>query len=161
MENEWDMKEHIPATLHVASIFLVFLMATFIEFRLPLPVEITSLLGACSIVLGAFLISWAVLHLKKGITGELKPKTEELVKEGPYRFIRHPTYLGMIILFIGFFIWVKSFTGVIGVFTLFLPPTVYRAKLEEEALHQKFGNEWDSYTDKTGFIFPSLKNKRR
>jgi protein-S-isoprenylcysteine O-methyltransferase Ste14 len=38
-----------------------------------------------------------------------------------------------------------------------LPTEIYRAKLEEKALAQKFGAEWENYSKKTGFILPIPK----
>jgi protein-S-isoprenylcysteine O-methyltransferase Ste14 len=38
-----------------------------------------------------------------------------------------------------------------------LPSEIYRAKLEEKALAQKFRAEWENYSKKTGFILPIPK----
>jgi protein-S-isoprenylcysteine O-methyltransferase Ste14 len=40
------------------------------------------------------------------------------------------------------------------VFIFFLPSEIYRAKLEEKALHEKFEKEWEEYIRNTGFFLP-------
>lgn len=79
-----------------------------------------------------------------------------LIKTGPYRFVRHPVYLGMTIALTGIPVAMRSCYGLIGVFLLFLPSEIYRAKLEEKALKGKFGSEWEAYAARTGFMLPSV-----
>jgi protein-S-isoprenylcysteine O-methyltransferase Ste14 len=48
----------------------------------------------------------------------------------------------------------KSGWGLLATFVLVIPPTLYRAKLEEKALQMKFGDEWQAYIKRTSFIIP-------
>ena len=86
----------------------------------------------------------------------MEPRLEYLVKNGPYRFISHPVYLGFTIAIIGPAVANRSWLGMIAALTLFLPIEIYRAKLEEKVLTEKFGSEWDNYVSQTGFIFPFI-----
>jgi len=97
-------------------------------------------------------------YIKKAILGEIEPKLNILIKNGPYRFIRHPVYLGMTIALLGVPLSLGSWLGIIAVFLLFLPSEIYRAKLEEKKLAIKFGTEWENYVKKTMFILPFIKN---
>jgi protein-S-isoprenylcysteine O-methyltransferase Ste14 len=103
------------------------------------------------------IVIWAAWHLKKGFFGGIEPENELLIKTGPYKYIRHPVYLGMTIALLGIPIILKSWIGIIAVFIFFLPSEIYRAKLEEKTLSKKFGKQWDEYLKRSGFFFPSIK----
>ena len=104
------------------------------------------------------IVFWASIYIKKAILGEIEPKLNILIKNGPYRFVRHPVYLGMTIALLGVPVSLGNWLGIIAVFLLFLPSEIYRAKLEEKKLAIKFGTEWENYVKKTNFILPFIKN---
>jgi protein-S-isoprenylcysteine O-methyltransferase Ste14 len=95
-----------------------------------------------------------VVHLKGSFYGTIAPVTDEMVKGGPYRWVRHPLYLSMLITLLGIALAFRSLWGVVGVVVFFLPAVVYRARLEEEALAQKFKRDWDDYAERTSFLIP-------
>jgi len=37
---------------------------------------------------------------------------------------------------------------------------VYRGKVEDKLLRKKFGEEWENYAGKVGFLFPKLRKQR-
>jgi protein-S-isoprenylcysteine O-methyltransferase Ste14 len=82
--------------------------------------------------------------------------TDEIITDGPYRKIRHPLYLSMIIALIGTSLMLRSFWGVLTIGMLFLPAVVYRARLEEKVLQAKFGRDWMNYQRRTSFLLPYL-----
>jgi protein-S-isoprenylcysteine O-methyltransferase Ste14 len=51
----------------------------------------------------------------------------------------------------------RSWVGLLAAAGLFLPTAVYRAKLEEKALSQEFGVEWQEYARSVGFFSPSIR----
>jgi protein-S-isoprenylcysteine O-methyltransferase Ste14 len=79
----------------------------------------------------------------------------ELVTAGLYRFIRHPSYLGLIVTSIG---WALAFRSVVGVLLAlcFIPPIVARIRSEETLLHSQFGAEYDAYRAKTFRMIPGI-----
>jgi len=114
------------------------------------------LVGGVLFVLGSSLFVWSLLHLREGFLGNVEPETEHLATRGPYRFMRHPLYLGMITTTVGLTIGIRSAWGTLAVFVLFVPATVYRARLEERALMARFGEEWNEYARRTSFMFPPV-----
>ena len=70
--------------------------------------------------------------------------------------VRHPVYAGMAIAACGIPVSTRSWLGLLTVFLLFLPALVYRARLEEEALQERFGAVWEEYVLRTGFFLPRL-----
>ena len=67
--------------------------------------------GFVVFIMGMFFFAISVLFLKEAFRGNVRPVTEELVQEGPYRWIRHPLYLSMIISIIGLAIGMRSRWG--------------------------------------------------
>lgn len=116
--------------------------------------EICKPLGEAIFLLGMVAFAWVVIYLKGAFLGEVAPVTDHLIMNGPYRWVRHPLYLSMIITIVGIAISFRSLWGVVTVFGLFLPVVVYRAKLEEQALAGKFVNAWDEYLRRTFFLIP-------
>jgi len=77
-----------------------------------------------------------------------------VVRHGPYRYVRHPMYLGYLFLFAG--ILIGAFSPIVIVVTaLCVSLTVYRARLEEDALGRHSG-EYREYAQRTGFLLPRL-----
>ncbi len=110
-----------------------------------------------AILLTGFLIAiWALLHLKGGVAGFVEPKTDFLVRDGPYRYIRHPVYLGTFLMLLGSVFVLKSIPGLVLLFIVYLPLLITRARMEEKELLKKFGKEWEEHRRKTGFLFPSI-----
>jgi methanethiol S-methyltransferase len=98
------------------------------------------LVGLLLIVVG-----WRKIHLGKG----------KLVNDGIYRYIRHPQYLGFLLLTLGMNI---QYTTVL---TLIMWPLLmvlyYRlARIEEKEVEEKFGEEYSQYKQKTPMFIPRL-----
>jgi hypothetical protein len=93
--------------------------------------------GAIAVVGEAFRV-WASGHIEKG---------REVTRSGPYRFVRHPLYLGSAIIGVGFMvaawnIWVALLV------TAYLATTLLAAmRSEEAALDAKFSGEYSAYRD--------------
>lgn len=148
--------EYLPSILNVVTGMGVFYISFLEEFKFPIPKETAKFLGLLIVYAGMALVIWAAVHIKRAFWGEVEPRLDVLVRDGPYRFVRHPVYLGMTFALAGLTIALRSWLGLISVFLLFLPSEVYRAKLEEKALACKFGSEWENYVAQTGFISPFI-----
>lgn len=78
-----------------------------------------------------------------------------LVQSGPYRFVRHPMYLGVIFAAVGALIIFRTWA-----MAIYMPTSLFitlRAKREEHLLAQEFGEEWDTYVRKVPGWFPRIK----
>jgi len=62
----------------------------------------------------------------------------------------------MIISIIGLAVGMRSIWALIIAFIMFFPFTLLRARLEEAALHNKFGKEWEEYIEQTYFLLPLI-----
>ena len=125
---------------------------------MPMPLNTAKIIGIIVVYLGMALVVWATFHIRGAISGMVKPRLSELVITGPYRFIRHPVYVGTTVALIGVTLSLRSWIGFLAVLILFLPSEIHRAKLEEKALAGKFGTKWDEYHKRTGFFSPIRKS---
>lgn len=87
------------------------------------------------------------------------PEGHKLVTWGPYRYVRHPSYLAYSLMFLGLVLaWLNllSVPSLIGV-----PGYYFMTGVEEKILIERFGDEYRTYQEKTGRFFPRLKKPRR
>ncbi|MCB0748483.1 MAG: isoprenylcysteine carboxylmethyltransferase family protein [Ignavibacteriae bacterium] len=82
---------------------------------------------------------------------------EYLVNEGIYSYIRHPQYIGLFLVTLGFFIqWPTMITLVMWPILML---TYFRLSMREETnLANKFGNEFYEYKKYVPAFFPTNKN---
>jgi protein-S-isoprenylcysteine O-methyltransferase Ste14 len=152
------MKLTLPGILNGISAIVVLCISYLTKLGFILPDILNKKKSGLIIVYwGMAIVIWAVWHLKKGILGGIEPENEILIKTGPYKYIRHPVYLGMTIAMLGIPVAFESWIGLLSVLIVFLPSEIYRAKLEEKALSSKFGKEWDEYKRESGFFFPLIR----
>lgn len=112
--------------------------------------------GLTVVVLGMGLRVWTRHVLKKAYQGHLQVVPgQELVVWGPYRWIRHPGYLGFALQALGLVIGFSSLSGLIGMLLLGLPLR-YRIQLEEAMLVRAFGSQYEQYQRHTSRLFPGI-----
>ena len=119
-------------------------------------VSILKPIGFAVFGLGMGLFACAALFLKRAFGGNVRPVTEDLIRAGPYKLVRHPLYLGMLIAITGLAVGMRSLWGLVLAYGLFVPLTVLRARLEEAALRARFGREWEEYSNRTYFLLPPV-----
>jgi protein-S-isoprenylcysteine O-methyltransferase Ste14 len=105
---------------------------------------------------GGVLRMWPVFVLGKRFSGLVAIQAgHTLVTTGIYRFIRHPSYLGLLVNLLG---WALAFRSLIGVLlaALALIPLVVRIRAEEAMLRNQFGSEYDAWCAKTWRLIPGI-----
>jgi protein-S-isoprenylcysteine O-methyltransferase Ste14 len=82
-------------------------------------------------------------------------KGHTLVTTGIYAVIRHPSYLGLLVMSLG---WALAFRSAAGLLltALTLLPLIARIHAEELLLQSHFGAEYDRYRDRTSRLIPGL-----
>jgi protein-S-isoprenylcysteine O-methyltransferase Ste14 len=100
------------------------------------PTRTSLLWGALVAGLGEMIRIWAAGHVEK---------SREVTRSGPYRFTRHPLYLGSSVIGVG--IALASASWLVAAIVLgYLALTISAAIRAEEAhLREKFGGEYDAY----------------
>jgi protein-S-isoprenylcysteine O-methyltransferase Ste14 len=114
------------------------------------------LMSACVLVtiLGLLFAVWARLALGSNWSGTVTIKANhQLIRGGPYRFIRHPIYTGMLAALFATAITQRLVTGLLG-FAIVLFALWRKAKREESFLSQEFGQAFDEHRQHTGMFLP-------
>ena len=82
-------------------------------------------------------------------------KDHKLIQSGPYKVIRHPRYLGILIFFTGISLTFRSLLGIFIVLAL-AGVLIWRVFAEEKMMHAEFGKEWEEYQAKTWRLIPYI-----
>ncbi|HEV2119919.1 MAG TPA: isoprenylcysteine carboxylmethyltransferase family protein [Candidatus Bathyarchaeia archaeon] len=80
----------------------------------------------------------------------------KVVEKGPYRLVRHPSYTGVLITFIGLGLAVQSLGALLALLVLFTVAFGYRIWVEERALLSGLGQDYASYMKRTKRLIPFL-----
>jgi protein-S-isoprenylcysteine O-methyltransferase Ste14 len=113
-------------------------------------------LGLTIYVVGSVLRVAPVFVLGRRFSGLVAIQEDhELVTGGLYRVIRHPSYLGLLLVLFG---WALVFRSGIGVLVslLLIPPLVARMNSEEALLESEFGEHYSEYRRRTWRLLPFL-----
>lgn len=112
--------------------------------------------GLVSLIAGLVIRFVAIVTLGKNFSGRLRLRDDHtLVKTGIYRWVRHPAYLGAVLLFLSFPIMLSSILGFLVMFLL-VPYFLHRIKLEERMLIGRFGAEYEEYMRHSKRLIPFL-----
>jgi len=149
--------------IDLPSLFMVlsFTFNLIICFFDPFEILVSKEIGILLLVCGALILVYVLFYLRSGFFGETEPKLNFLITTGPYRFCRHPLYLSFIIMILGIDLMFRSIMGIVFTLTLSIPSVVYRARIEDKLLRNKFGEEWENYVDKVGFLLPKFRRQRK
>jgi len=127
------------------SFFLGF--STFLSAHLPLSLRLAILVLA--LALAAYLVTSG--HVV------VSPKTRPpgVVTTGAFRYVRHPLYLGCLLVYLGLAVATASFLSLAFVGGIFLFYD-FIASYEERLLIRKFGETYRSYQHQTGKWLPKI-----
>lgn len=104
---------------------------------------------------GILVLIVALLQLNKNLSPFPTPKTNsQLVKHGLYKFVRHPIYTGLLLLFFGYAFYSLSAYRLLIAFLLLLL-FFLKSRYEEQKLIERFSNYQD-YKLTTGRFFPKV-----
>jgi protein-S-isoprenylcysteine O-methyltransferase Ste14 len=113
--------------------------------------------GAALVVIGLAIRITSILTLKQNFTYSVaKVADHELIETGLYKFIRHPGYLGQLLIFIGISISVSNWLSIL---LMMIPVTIgylYRIKVEESFMVAQLGENYLNYQKRTKRIIPII-----
>ena len=138
-----------------ASVVGVFLIAGVIRGGLVVHNVILGAIGAVLFACGIGLAVWARLHLGRNWGMPMTQRAEpELITSGPYRFVRHPIYSGLLIAMLGTAL-VNNLLGLIVVAVL-IAYFYYCGTVEERNLGATFPTAYPEYRSRTKMLIPFL-----
>ena len=100
---------------------------------------------------------WARAYLGSNWSSNVTVKVgHRLVRTGPYRWVRHPIYSGLILAMIGTALNRRQVRGLLAVVLLWVGFTI-KSRIEERFMASTFGPEYDEYKASTGALIPRLR----
>ena len=112
--------------------------------------------GVALLAIGGVLRIWPMFVLGRRFSGlvAIQPG-HELETGGPYRHVRHPSYLGMMLGLVGWALVFRSSAGMIGT-VLGVPVLLDRIEAEEALLAARFGAAYADYRRRTWRLVPGV-----
>jgi protein-S-isoprenylcysteine O-methyltransferase Ste14 len=150
---------HMGVRLGLAALLVLALRVpvvrdAFRHARVPLAVSgLAGAIGVACCALGIGLAVWARVHLGRNWGMPMSRKQDpQLVTSGPYAFVRHPIYTGIILAMLGSAIAVNPFwlIPLIAIAIYF----VVSARREEAYLITQFHDEYRAYMKRTKMLLP-------
>ena len=129
--------------------YILCLIYVRIDLRLFLP-------GFLLIGLGEFLRFYSVGYLGISSRKTDHADADELITDGPYRFVRNPIYLGNTLIYLGFAVLSNVFFPLFPILTLVFFTFDYGliTRYEERVMHAKFGEDYEKYMHRVSRFFP-------
>jgi protein-S-isoprenylcysteine O-methyltransferase Ste14 len=114
------------------------------------------LMGSLIGLAGFTLRIWASSYQWPNIARDLPDARTGLITAGPYAYLRHPIYLGLLLFTTGAFVGFGSWLAAILVFIPTLALNLWQARYEESFLGQKYGKEARRYQKHVPIMFPKV-----
>jgi protein-S-isoprenylcysteine O-methyltransferase Ste14 len=113
-------------------------------------------LGAALTFAGLLFCVWARFVLAGNWSGFVQVKQDhELIVDGPYRWVRHPIYTGLLLMFLGTALAVGEWRGVLAV-AIAAIAFWYKLRLEETVMRGAFGESYVRYAERVPALIPYL-----
>lgn len=120
--------------------------------------ELVRLGGAALSVLGVGFSLWSIVTLGRHYDLVLEVHAgHQLVRSGPFAWVRHPVYTGLALHFAGACLATGNVLLVVGTSLVTLPAFYARARAEERLLREQFGSEYDRYMNEVPMLVPGLR----
>ena len=156
IEHKWSLSVLIVTYIIILLFSVVELLTASRKIRLDI-----SGIGLLIFIFAFILRNWSVSALGKfhSTNIEIKPD-HQLIKNGPYRYIRHPYYVSVMLEVMSIPLIVNAFFSVYAVFIIYIPSVLMRVYLEERTLIRRFPAEYLNYkSDVMAFLpFSKIKN---
>jgi len=109
-------------------------------------------------ILFGLVIRWiSILILRKYFTVDVSIQAgHKIIQSGIYKYLRHPSYTGMLLSFFGLAISLNNWISFCVILFPFIYVLLKRIKIEEKALNSSFGNEYLIYSKNTWRLIPWL-----
>ncbi|HUK03019.1 MAG TPA: isoprenylcysteine carboxylmethyltransferase family protein [Steroidobacteraceae bacterium] len=141
------------------AIMLMLGLAYFIAFKVPatrfhLPRELKWL--ALALFWGGLALRWwAIIYLGRFFTVDVAVQADHhLIDRGPYRYLRHPSYSGSFMSFVGLAIGFSNYLSGLVLMAGWVIGMTKRISVEERTLRGAFGERYDAYIARTWRLLP-------
>ena len=134
----------------------VFIAGNFRAGALPYG-RVLTIVGVVLFAAGLIFRWWAIVTLGRFFTVDVTiEKDHELVERGPFRWVRHPSYTGVLMAFVGFALTLRNWAAILIILVPIFIAFVRRMNVEEEALRGALGEKYDAYMRRTKRLVPGV-----
>jgi protein-S-isoprenylcysteine O-methyltransferase Ste14 len=107
--------------------------------------------------LGLAIRWWAIVTLGRFFTVDVVvEKDHEVVQRGPFRFVRHPSYSGVLLAFVGWALTLRNWAAILVVLVPIFIAFLRRMRVEESALTEALGDQYRDYIRRTKRLVPGV-----
>ncbi len=115
------------------------------------------ILGSFLVVSGLIIRINSILTLKQQFTYTVTTiENHQLIETGFYKVIRHPGYLGQLIIFLGISTALSNWVSILSMVISVLIGYSYRIKTEEKFMIEQMGNKYIDYQKRTKRLIPMI-----
>ena len=115
-----------------------------------------SSVGFAAALIGLAVALWARVRLGQYWSDKVMLQDDHrLIRSGPYAYMRHPIYTGVLLGVAGTALVLGEVRGIVA-FVMLLVNYSIKAKREEKILGYEFGEEFESHRKQTGFLLPKF-----
>lgn len=162
VERRESAATHLLHSLLAAAGFLLMLADirapwSWLYFRL-LPSESwIEGLGIVITLTGFAFAIWARIHLGRNWSSSVTAKIgHELICSGPYEWVRHPIYTGLLLALFGTALVRGQVRGLLALVLVYMAWKI-KSRVEEHMMTSTFGEEYSAYASTTGAMFPRVR----
>lgn len=122
------------------------------ELRVPL-----FWIGIAMMIGGMLFRGWSVRVLANYFTVDVTIRPDhQLIRSGPYRWLRHPSYTGSLMTFYGFALALGNFGSLVVIVLPVTAAFLWRIRIEERVLSEAFPAQYAEYSRETKRLLPYL-----
>lgn len=111
--------------------------------------------GLVLFAIGIALRWYAIITLGRFFTVDVQIASDhELVEHGPFRAVRHPSYAGVLLAFLGFALTIGNWAAAVIILVPIFLALLRRMNVEEQALVTSLGDSYASYMRRTKRLVP-------
>lgn len=119
--------------------------------------RVFAVVGVTLFALGLILRWWAIITLGRFFTVDVVIEEDhEVVERGPFRVVRHPSYTGVLLAFVGWALTLRNWAAMLVVLVPIFIAFVRRMNVEEEALRGALGEKYAAYMRRTKRLVPGV-----
>jgi len=113
--------------------------------------------GVVLFVAGLLLRWWAIITLGRFFTVDVTiERDHELVERGPFRMVRHPSYTGVLLAFVGLALTLDNWAALLVILLPIGAAFIHRMNVEENALSSALGRQYTDYMRRTKRLVPFI-----
>jgi protein-S-isoprenylcysteine O-methyltransferase Ste14 len=117
----------------------------------------TLILGVTIACSGTVLRAWSILTLGTFFRRDVMVETgQSVIRSGPYRWLRHPSYTGTLVTTFGLALAFGSWVGALLALTIATLGHLPRIRVEEAELRDGLGEAYDEYASSTNRLVPHV-----